>query len=180
MGKQQTPKRKDVRTKRGHLCCAYWCSRRSGSNNGMAMVPGLFRGHASKLRAAALKKEKRNKLLKSLCRADVVHAEVGVNLCPAARTRSEKAIMQPGADYQYCKLHTGEHGAVLPLLRDPVMLGTTTGLNSAAVDKAAAHTAVGVARDKIAADRNSPTSNRADRLMVRQTSVNGAAPIGPW
>lgn len=60
------------------------------------------------------------------------------------------------------------------------MLGTTTGLNSVAVDGAAAHTAVGVARDKIAADRGSPASNRADRLAVRQTSINGTAPIGPW
>ena len=91
----QTPKGKDTR-KRGQVCCAYWCSRRKGRNNGMAKVPMLFRGHASKSMAAARAKDKRNKRLKSLCRADVVHAEAGVNFHPAARTRSEKAVMQPG------------------------------------------------------------------------------------
>ena len=172
----QTPKGKDTR-KRGQVCCAYWCSRRKGRNNGMAKVPMLFRGHASKSMACKGQAKQAPEISLSGRRG----ARRGRReLSSGGANQVRKGSHAARADHRYCKLHEGEDGTVLPLLRDPVMLGTTTGLNSVAVDGAAAHTAVGVARDKIAADRGSPASNRADRLAVRQTSINGTAPIGPW
>ena len=172
---------KDSRGKRGGGCCAFWCHRRIGASDKVA-VPGLFTGHASKSKAALAKKAKRNKVLTALLRGDVVHAEANVNFAPVARTRSEKSVLQPGADYRCCKVHLDGDGNVLPLDHDPVMSGAIDGLNSAAVGAAAANTVLGKARDKVAADYGSPSSSRADRRATRQMGhggVSAAAPVGP-
>ena len=152
-------------------CSAFWCKRRASSDDQHA-VPRLFAGDRTKKKTALKKKQKRNKALTWLLRKDAIDAEAADTFAPG-RTRGTKTIM---GDHRFCKLHVDDRGNPWPLQEDPVLRGDVDGINSGAVAAAAPNTALGQARDTIAAANADGSPGRSDRLAVRQMGGVAAGP----
>jgi len=135
-------------------------------------VPRLFDGDRTKKKTALAKKQKRNKVLTWLLRKDAVEAEAGDAFAPG-RTRGTTTTM---GNHRCCKLHVDGAGNPWPLHEDPALGGDVDGVDSGAVAAVAPNTALGQARDDVAAANADGSPGRSDRLAVRQMGGVAAGP----
>jgi len=134
----------------GHLCCAFWCSRRGGS---MVRVPRVTKKTASaKVTDLA---SQRQHTLRRLFREDI-NAE-------------ERTGTRVQGDLRYCTLHATDDGnGIRDVLDDPVFRGDVDGLRLAAVMES---TTLRQKHKDLLAQQSAPTSASKRARKRKQDAV---------